>query len=147
MKRVLAFDCAQNMKKMMQMCTRQFSIPPFLHHLSSVIELAHFDTWRRCEFPAAPSGVSVWEARCKEQCWRKAIYNPTTMLPSLPYSTPSAEVLLRDKEVQLIWGGKQKPNFWVQQELLKHFLITSRKPRVSRTTGETNAVPFLTISK
>lgn len=57
----------------------------------------YFDTWRRGEFPAAPSGASVWEARCKEQCWRKAIYNPTTILPSLTHSTPLAEVLLRDK--------------------------------------------------
>lgn len=66
---------------------------------------------------------------------------------SLHSSTPSAEVLLRDKEVQQIWGGKQKTNFWVQQELLRHFLTSSRKPSVSQTTGETNAVSFPTISK
>lgn len=90
------------------MCTRQFSISLFLYHLPSVIELAYFDTWRRGEFPAALSGASIWEARCKEQCWRKAIYNPTIMLPSLPYSTPSTEVLLRDKEVQQIWGENRR---------------------------------------
>lgn len=64
-----------------------------IYHLPSVIEPVHFDTWRRGEFPAAPSGVSVWEARCKEQCWRKALYNPTTMLPSLlnPFSWGTTE--------------------------------------------------------
>lgn len=144
MKRVLVFDCAQN-TKMMQMCRRQFSIPLFLHHLPLVIELAHFDTWRD-EFPTAPSGASVWEARWKEQCRRKAIYNPTTMLPSLPYWTPSAEVLLRDKEVQQIWGGKQD-KFLSLAGAAETFSHHSRKPSVSHTTGETNAVSSPKISK
>lgn len=102
--------------KMMQTCTRQFSIPPFLYHLSSVIELAHFDTWRRGEFPAAPSGASLWEARCKEQCWRKAIYNPTTML--------SFHSLIQTPSARYYWETKKCNRF--EEENRRQLLESSR---------------------
>lgn len=97
----------------MQMCTRQFSIPPFLYHLPSVIELAHLDTWRTSEFPATPSEASVWEARCKEQRWRKAIYNLFNPFSSL-------------QPLQLRYYQKTKKCNRFEEENRKQLLESSR---------------------